>query len=58
MLNADVEGPGRRVPLEANDMAAADPGQPAGPSGQARSAASATALERFAADSGRALGAS
>ncbi len=34
MLNAGVEGPGRRVPREAKDMTAADPGQSAGLSGQ------------------------
>jgi hypothetical protein len=34
MLNAGVEGPGRRVPREAKGIAAPDLGQPAGPSGQ------------------------
>ena len=34
MLNAGEEGPGPWVPREAKDIAAADPGQPAGPGDQ------------------------
>jgi hypothetical protein len=34
MLTAGGEGLGLRIPREAKDMAAADPGQPAGPSDQ------------------------